>query len=93
VEFEWDPDKAARNLRKHRVAFSEATTVFGDSLSITIADPDHSLEEVRLITVGLSKPGRWLMVAHTERGDSIRILSARVLTRSERRAYEENRKG
>lgn len=93
MEFEWEPEKAARNLRKHKVTFSEAASVFGDSLSITVADPDHSVDEERFITVGLSSRHRWLMVAHTERGDRLRILSARELTRSERRTYEENLRG
>jgi uncharacterized DUF497 family protein len=89
VDFEWDPAKAALNVRKHRVPFPEATTVFGDPLGITVPDPDHSEEEDRYITVGRSIRGRPLMVAHTERGDRTRIISARELTRSEREAYEE----
>jgi len=88
MEFEWDPEKAARNLRKHKVSFIEAATVFSDSLSITVADPDHSAEEKRYITVGQSIRQRTLIVAHTERGDLIRIISARELTRAEREAYE-----
>jgi len=91
VEFEWNLSKAAENLRKHRVSFNEAATVFGDSLSTTVYDPDHSTDEHRYITVGLSNRGRLLMVAHTESGDRIRIVSARTLTRCERRAYEETR--
>ncbi len=89
MEFEWDRRKAADNLRKHRVSFHEAATVFGDYLGTTAADPDHSADERRYITVGLSNLGRMLMVAHAERGDRIRIISARTLTRSERRTYEE----
>jgi len=92
MEFEWDPSKAAANLRKHRVSFNEAATVFGDFLGITAADPDHSVDEHRYITVGFSDRGRLLMVAHAERGDRTRIISARTLTQSERRAYEETRK-
>ncbi len=92
MEFEWDRSKAAENLRKHRVSFNEAATVFGDFLGTTAADPDHSAGERRYITVGLSNLGRLLMVAHAERGDRIRIISARTLTRSERRAYEETQK-
>ena len=89
MEFEWDPEKAAHNLRKHKVSFTEAATVFGDFLSATVADPDHSGDEHRYITIGLSNRGRLLMVAHAERHERIRIISARKLTRNERRAYEE----
>ncbi len=92
MEFEWHPSKAAENLRKHRVSFHEAATVFGDFLGTTAADPDHSVDEHRYITVGLSNRGRLLMVAHAERGDRIRIISARTLTQSERSAYEETQK-
>jgi len=89
IDFEWDPNKAAQNLRKHNVTFEEAATVFRDDLSITIPDPDHSMEEERFITVGLSSQNRLLMIAHVERGDCIRIISARELTPRERRQYEE----
>jgi uncharacterized DUF497 family protein len=89
IEFEWDPSKAKRNLRNHRVAFREASTVFRDPLSITVYDPDHSEQEDRFITIGWSAAGRLLMVAHTDRGPRIRILSARELNRRERRAYED----
>jgi uncharacterized DUF497 family protein len=89
VEFEWDPEKAARNFKKHGIPFAEAATVFGDTLSVTSLDPDHSLEEDRCVTVGRSARGRFLLVAHVERGDRMRIISARELTRSEREAYEE----
>jgi len=89
VQFEWDPAKAMMNLQKHGIAFKEAATVFRDPLSITIEDPDHSEEEERSIIFGSSTPGRLLMVAHTDRGERIRIISARELTRRERRAYEE----
>jgi len=89
MEFEWDPSKAAENLGKHRVSFNEASTVFGDHFSVTASDPDHSTDENRYITVGMSNEGRVLMVAHTERRERIRIISARRLTRTERRAYEE----
>ena len=90
MEFEWDPIKAAENIRKHSVPFNEAATVFGDFLGTTIADPDHSLDEHRYITIGLSKRGRLLLVAHADRGERIRIISARRLTPNERRAYEES---
>jgi uncharacterized DUF497 family protein len=89
MEFEWDPSKAAENVRKHKVSFNEAATVFGDFLGTTASDPDHSAGEHRYITVGLSNRGRLLMVAHVERRERIRIISARTLTRSEKRAYEE----
>lgn len=92
MEFEWDPKKAALNLRKHRISFDEAATVFGDLLSTTVHDPDHSLEEDRYITIGMSGRRRVLMVSHTESGERIRIISARVLTRAEREAYEEKTK-
>jgi uncharacterized DUF497 family protein len=89
VDFEWDPQKAAANLRKHGVSFAEATTVFGDRLGISAPDPDHSYDEDRYILVGRSSHGRLLIVAHTDRDDRIRIISARELTRSERKDYEE----
>ena len=96
IEFEWDPPKARANLRKHRVAFSEAVTVFAYGLSITVYDPDLSQEEDRYLTVGVATNGRLLMIAHTDRGGRIRIISARDLTRTERDAYEteiDRRKG
>ena len=89
LQFEWDPSKASENLGKHRVTFEEAATVFGDHLSMTAPDPDHSTEEDRFITVGSSSQNQLLMIAHTERAKSIRIISARELTPSERRQYEE----
>jgi hypothetical protein len=89
VKFEWDPQKAAENLSEHGVSFREAATVLGDPLGGTVSDPDHSSAEDRYITVGSSNRSRLLMVAHTERGDRIRIISARELTRAERKAYEE----
>ncbi|MDE2180856.1 MAG: BrnT family toxin, partial [candidate division NC10 bacterium] len=92
----WDPTKAMGNLRKHGVAFREAATVFRDPLSITVYDPDHSEEEDRYITVGTSMAGRFLIVAHTDRGTRTRIINARELTRAEREAYEseiQRRKG
>jgi len=89
MEFEWDPRKAGTNLRKHGVSFHEGASVFSDPLSITYHDPDHSAEEHRFITVGMSHHGRIIMVAHTDRADNIRIISARRTTRQERRHYEE----
>jgi uncharacterized DUF497 family protein len=88
VEFEWHPDKAATNLRKHGVSFDEAVTVLADPLAITVPDPDHSQNEERFITVGMSFERRLLIVAHTERGERIRLISARELTAIERTAYE-----
>lgn len=88
MEFEWDVRKAEANLRKHEVSFEEAATVFADFLSTTAHDPDHSTGEDRFIIVGRSSLGRLLMVAYCERGDRIRIISARTLTRKEKRAYE-----
>jgi uncharacterized DUF497 family protein len=87
--FEWDPDKDNLNLRKQGVSFHEAATVFADLLSVTYHDPDHSLTEERYITVGTSQSGRLLIIAHTDRGQSIRIISARKTTRQERSHYEE----
>jgi uncharacterized protein len=90
VIFEWDPDKAASNQRKHGVSFHEAATVFGDPLSVTYYDPEHSHAEHRYLTVGTSQRGRLLIVAHTDRGDHVRIISARKLTRRERKTYEQD---
>lgn len=87
--FEWDPAKAGANLRKHGIGFEEAVTVFGDPLSVTISDPLHSAGEHRYIIVGCSQQGRVLVVAHTERGDRIRLISARPATRRERKQHEE----
>ena len=87
--FEWDGQKAKQNLEKHNVSFEEATTVFGDPLSLTIEDPLHSTDEERFVIVGESVRRRVLVVVHTERGDHIRIISARLATRRERRTYEE----
>ncbi len=92
VEFESDPDKAKYNLRTHKVSFSEAATVFGDILSMTITDPDHSFEGDRLLTIGHSERNRLLIVSHVAAGDRVRLISARRLTPSERRAYEEKNK-
>jgi len=89
VNFEWDPGKARQNRRKHRVSFQEAATVFGDPLAVTYSDPDHSLSEQRFITVGMSSAGRTLMVAHADRDESIRIISARKTAQREREHYEE----
>ena len=87
LTFEWDAAKAERNERKHGVSFEEAATVFADPLSLTIADPDH--DEPRFVTLGVSHAGRTLVVAHTERGDNVRVISARPATRRERSSYED----
>ena len=87
LEFEWEPDKAARNLHKHNVSFQEAATVFGDETGATVYDPDHSEAEDRFLTIGYSNRGRLLIVSHTDRDDRIRIISARLLKLSERRQY------
>ena len=89
MDFEWDPNKAASNLRKHKVSFNEAATVFGDFLSATFPDPDHSIDEDRYITIGVSKQGRVLVVAHADRGNRVRIISARKATGREEKYYEE----
>jgi uncharacterized protein len=89
MQFEWDPKKAASNLRKHGVSFEEAATVFEDDLSLTGDDPDHSVDEPRQVTFGISSAGHLLVVLHTERGERIRIISARTVTGPERRIYEE----
>lgn len=87
--FEWDAEKDAANLRKHGVTFREAASAFGDPLAITIPDIRHSEEENRYALLANSERGRLLAVMHTERGESIRIISARPATPRERRAYEE----
>jgi uncharacterized DUF497 family protein len=89
MRFEWNALKAARNLRKHGVSFDEASSVFFDPLSATGNDPDHSLEERRFMTFGMASSGRVLAVAHMERHDAIRIITARLATRTERKLYEE----
>ncbi|HEY3856576.1 MAG TPA: BrnT family toxin [Verrucomicrobiae bacterium] len=89
MSFEWDPIKAKTNLAKHSIAFEEATTTFGDSLSLTIPDPDHSQVEDRWIVIGQSHREKLLVVVYTERGDNIRIISARPASRRERKQYEE----
>ena len=88
LTFEWDPDKAKANLAKHGVGFLEAATVLGDPLSLTISDPSHSEGEQRFVSVGMSDRARLLVVAHTEWGERVRIISARRATRREQRAYE-----
>jgi uncharacterized protein len=80
MEFQWDPDKADSNIQKHSVAFEEAVTVFGDLLAVTIEDSYHSVGEIRLITIGVSRSQRLLVVAHTDRGGQVRLISARLAT-------------
>lgn len=89
LEFEWDDEKAPSNVQKHGVEFEEAVTVFGDPLAETFTDPDHSENEHRFLTFGLSLSGRLLVVAHTERREKVRIISARQMTRLERKIYED----
>jgi hypothetical protein len=89
LEFEWDPRKATASRRKHGVSFHEGATVFGDPLSWTFTDPDHSVEEERFLTIGMSARGRVIVVSHTERGNRTRIISARPATSRERHDYEE----
>ena len=88
MRFEWDSEKAAENVRKHRVSFDEAATAFFDPLSMTVPDPDHSVGERRFITLGASSRGRLIVVAHTERGSTLRIISARLASALERKRYE-----
>lgn len=89
LKFEWDENKAETNLAKHGVRFDDATTIFGDASSITISDPAHSELEPRLITIGTSYWGKLLVVVHTDRGESIRLISARPASRKERKHYED----
>lgn len=89
MQFGWDENKAASNLSKHGVSFEEAKTVFDDPLYVDFYDPDHSEDEERYLIVGESNRERLLIVSYTERGNSIRLISAREVTRTEREAYEE----
>jgi uncharacterized protein len=89
LEFEWDPAKARTNEEKHGVSFFEACEVFDDDYSSTVRDPDHSEAEDRYLIFGLSKAARYLVISYTERGERIRIISAREMTPRERRAYEQ----
>ena len=91
MDFEWDAAKAERNLDKHGVSFKEAATVFGNTLAVTYADPDHSDEEDRYLTFGESSDGRFLVVSHTDREDRTGIISARKMSRKERKQYEEGK--
>ena len=90
MRFAWDNKKAESNFAQYRISFEESTTVFGDPLSTTYPDPDHSFEEQRFIIIGASDKGRILVVAHTDDAQVVRIISAREATYGERRSYEEN---
>ena len=90
MDFEWDSAKAATNFKKHGVSFEEAVSALKDDLAATARDLEHSVTEFRFITFGISAYGRLLTVSHAERGSSIRIISARLVTRTERKIYEEN---
>jgi uncharacterized protein len=92
LEFDWDPAKARTNLRKHRVSFREASTIFGDPYGRWKADPDHSEDDERWILIGLSEAGRLLTVVFTERGDIIRLISARRAEKREQNDYQTARK-
>lgn len=89
MDFEWDPNKARSNIEKHGVSFHEAATVFGDPLALTFDDLDHSMSERRLLTFGTTRNEKLVTVSHTEMRDSMRIISARLMTRQERTIYEE----
>jgi uncharacterized protein len=88
MSFQWNPIKAIDNAEKHDVSFEEAVTVFSDLLAVTISDPDHSIGEFRMVTLGVSSSQRLLVVSHTESSGEIRLISARLATRQERRSYE-----
>ena len=90
MKFEWDTAKATANLSKHSVSFDEGATVFLDQLALSGPDPDHSVGEPRYITFGMSSLGRLLAVSHTHRRGGIRIISARRVTRAERKIYDED---
>lgn len=89
MKIEWDPKKAKANFSKHGVSFEEAASALRDPMAATAADPDHSLDEERYITFGVSGRDRLLVVAHTEEGETIRIISARTASKGEREFYEE----
>ena len=89
MNFEWDSEKAVANLERHGISFEEAATAFGDPLSITIGDPDHSEAELRFILLGMTFRGRLVVVVHTDRGENVRLISARLATRRERQSYEQ----
>jgi uncharacterized DUF497 family protein len=88
MQFEWDPKKGKRNLNKHGISFEKAVTVFYDPLSATFDDPDHSVGEARFITIGFSSRNRLIVIAHAERGEALRIISARPASPRERKKHE-----
>ena len=88
MKFEWDPNKAASNVRRHGIAFEDAASVFGDPLARTIPDPEHSTEETRFVTMGMTAGGRLVVVVHTDREGRTRLISARPATRREKKSYE-----
>ena len=89
MEFDWDNKKAAKNIKKHKISFQEAASVFNDILAITFDDPDHSIGEHRLLTFGTTRTGKLLIVSHTEINGLMRIISARLMKKHERKIYEE----
>jgi uncharacterized protein len=90
MDFEWDPKKAATNEKKHKVSFQEGVTVFGDPLAYTFPDPDHAEKEHRFLTFGMSNNHRLLVVAQTDRNNKTRVINARLMTKHERKIYEES---
>lgn len=90
MDFEWNKNKAEINFKKHGVSFEEAATVFGDKLALTFNDPDHSVDELRLLTFGVTRTGKYVVVSHTELDTTIRIISARLMTKQEKKIYEED---
>ena len=91
MNFEWDSEKAALNLERHRISFEEAATAFGDPLSITIGDPDHSEAEGRYVLLVMTFRGRLVIVVHTDRGENVRLIGARLANRRQRQSYEQDR--
>ena len=89
LDFEWDPAKAIANIEKHNVTFGEPASAFGDPLSLTVPDPEHSEGEYRYLLLGVSGAGRLVVVSHTERSGRIRIIGARPAVHRERRDYEQ----
>ena len=93
MKFEWDDKKAESNFKKHGVSFSEAVTVFGDPLAVTFYDPDHSIDEYRLLTFGVTRTGKFVIVSHTARNRFLRIISVRQMTKQEKKIYFEEKQG
>jgi uncharacterized protein len=89
MEYDWDQEKAQINLKKHGISFQEAASAFGDPLALTFDDPDHSIGEHRLLTFGITKTGKRIIVSHTEKHNAVlRIISARPMNKYERKIYE-----